>query len=109
MDKNLYKTFVNQFAMYNKEELNEILKDPESSEEAITAVKYILSGNSIEVKNYDSQTQKYNELLKEREDKRISNPSYDDIHQISKDIRFIKNIIIIAIVFEFINVIVQFL
>ena len=39
----------------------------------------------------------------------ISNPLYDDMHQLAGDIRFIKNIILIGIIFEFINVIISFL
>lgn len=109
MDKNLYKTLVEQFSMYEKSDLEEILNDNESSEEAISAAKYVLSGNSIEAKNYESKKEKHNKLLQEREDKTISDPSYDDIHQIAGDIRFIRNIIIIGIVFEFISIIISFL
>ena len=109
MDKKLYQTLVEQFAMYNQEDLKEILNDNESSEEAITAAKYILSGKSVEAKNFQSEIRKHETLIKEKQDNMISNPLYDDLHQLAGDIRFIKNIIIIGIIFEFINVIISLL
>lgn len=109
MDNKLYQTLVEQFSMYDSIDLQDILNDKESSEEAIQAAQYILSGKSVEAKNYKSQQVKQNKLLQERKDKTISDPSYDDIHQMTGDIRFIRNIIIIGIVFEFINVVISFL
>ena len=109
MDKKLYQTLVEQFAMYNQEDLKEILSDNESSEEAITAAKYILSGESVEAKNFQSEIRKHETFIKEKQDNMISNPLYDDLHQLAGDIRFIKNIIIIGIIFEFINVTISLL
>lgn len=109
MDNNLYRTLIDQFSIYDKTDLEEILNDKNASEEEIAAVKYILSGKSPEANNYKEQIQKQNKLLQEREDNIISDPSYNDIHQIAGDIRFIRNIIIIGIVFQFINVIIYFL
>lgn len=109
MDKKLYQTLVEQFAMYNQEDLKEILNDNESSEEAITAAKYILSGESVEAKNFQSEIRKHETLIKEKQNNMISNPLYDDMHQLAGDIRFIKNIILIGIIFEFINVIISLL
>ena len=109
MDKKLYQTLIEQFAMYNQEDLKEILNDNESSEEAITAAKYILSGESVEAKNFQSEIRKHETLIKEKQDNMISNPLYDDLHQLAGDIKFIKNIIIIRIIFEFINVIISLL
>ena len=109
MDKKLYQTLIEQFAMYNQEDLKEILNDNESSEEAITAAKYILSGVSVEAKNFQSEIRKHETLIKEKQNNMISNPLYDDMHQLAGDIRFIKNIILIGIIFEFINVIISLL
>ena len=109
MDKKLYQALIEQFAMYNQEDLKEILNDNESSEEAITAARYILSGESVEAKNFQSEIRKHETLIKEKQDNMISNPLYDDLHQLAGDIRFIKNIIIIGIIFEFINVIISLL
>jgi hypothetical protein len=109
MDKKLYQTLVEQFAMYNPNELQEVINDNESSNEAVKAAKYILSGESAEQKTYQTEIQKHESLLKERQDNAISNPLYDDLHQLTGDIRFIKNIIIIGIIFEFINIIASFL
>ena len=66
MDKELYQTFVNQFAMYDKNEINDILNSSESSDEAIAAAKYVLSGQSNEVKKYNEMSNKENELLQKR-------------------------------------------
>ena len=63
MDKELYQTLVNQFAMYDKNEVLEILNSQDSSEEAIAAAKYVLSGDSKEVKSYKEKVNKENELL----------------------------------------------
>lgn len=109
MDKKLYQSLVEQFIIYDSNELQEIINDKDSSEEAIEAAKYILSGNSVEAKNYQSEVKKYESLVKEKQDNVISNPLYEDLHQLKGDIRFIRNIIIIGIIFEFINVIVSFL
>ena len=109
MDKKLYQTLVEQFVIYDQEDLKEILSDNESSEEAIAAAKYILSGESIEGENFQSEIRKHETLIKEKQNNMISNPLYDDLHQLAGDIRFIKNIIIIGIIFEFINVIISFL
>ena len=64
MDKKLYQTLVEQFAIYDQEDLKEILSDNESSEEAIAAAKYILSGESIEAKNFQSEIRKHETLIK---------------------------------------------
>lgn len=109
MDKELYQTFVNQFAMYDKNEINDILNSSESSDEAIAAAKYVLSGQSNEVKNYNEMSNKENELLQKRKDNIISDPSYENIKQIAGDIRFIRNVVIIGIIFEIINVILSFM
>ena len=109
MDKELYQTLVEQFSIYDKEDVEEILNDDKSSEEAIAAAKYILSGNSIEAKNFKLEIQKKEILEKEKQDNMISNPLYDDMHQLAGDIRFIKNIIIIGLIFEIINVIIYLL
>ena len=109
MDKKLYQTLVEQFVIYDQEDLKEILSDNESSEEAIAAAKYILSGESIEAKNFQSEIRKHETLIKEKQNNMISNPLYDDMHQLAGDIRFIKNIILIGIIFEFINVFISFL
>ena len=109
MDKKLYQALIEQFAMYNQEDLKEILNDNESSEEAIIAARYILSGESVEAKNFQSEIRKHETLIKEKQDNMLSNPLYDDLHQLAGDIRFIKNIIIIGIIFEFINVIISFM
>jgi len=109
MDKELYQTFVNQFAMYDKNEINDILNSSESSDEAIAAAKYVLSGQSNEVKKYNEMSNKENELLQKRKDNIISDPSYENIKQIAGDIRFIKNVVIIGIIFEIINVILSFM
>lgn len=95
MDKDLYKALIDQFAMYTQQELEEVLNDDESSEEALAAAKYILSGESKEAKDYKTKTEKYNSLLNERENKMVSDPTYDDIHQIAGDIRFLRNTVII--------------
>ena len=108
MDKELYQTLINQFAMYDKNEVLEILNSQDSSDEAIAAAKYVISGNSKEVESYKEKVNKENELLQKREDNIISDPSYENIKQIAGDIRFMKNIVIIGIIFEIINVIVSF-
>ena len=109
MDKELYQTFVNQFAMYDKNEINDIINSSESSDEAIAAAKYVLSGQSNEVKKYNEMSNKENELLQKRKDNIISDPSYENIKQIAGDIRFIRNVVIIGIIFEIINVILSFM
>ena len=109
MDKELYQTLINQFAMYDKNEVLEILNSQDSSDEAIAAAKYVLSGNSKEVKSYKEKVNKENELLQKREDNIISDPSYENVKQIAGDIRFMRNIVIVGIIFEIINVIVSIL
>lgn len=52
---------------------------------------------------------KKNELLQKREDNILSDPSYENIKQIADDIRFMRNIVIVGIIFEIINVIVSVL
>ena len=68
MDKKLYQTLVEQFAIYDQEDLKEILSDNESSKEAIAAAKYILSGESIEAKNFQSEIRKHETLIKEKQE-----------------------------------------
>lgn len=95
MDKKVYQELVDQFAMYTQQDLEEILNDDESSEEALAAARYILSGESNEAKEYRAKAEKYNELLSERENKMVSDPAYDDIHQMAGDIRFLRNTVIV--------------
>lgn len=109
MDKELYQALVEQFKMYDLQELNEVINDSESSEEAIAAAKYIISGDSSEVKNFQAEIKKHEELIKAKHDNMISNPLYEDIHQLSKDIRFIRNIIILEIVLSVVYVIMSYI
>lgn len=109
MDKKLYQTLVEQFVLYDMEELKEVINDSESSEEAIAAAKYIISGDSSEVRNFQSEIKKHEELIKTKHDNMISNPLYEDIHQLSKDIRFIRNIIILEIFLGIVNVILSYI
>lgn len=109
MDNELYQTLVKQFAIYDLNDLQDILNDKESSEEAIKAAKYILSGQSIEREEFQSKIKKHEELINDKQNNLINDPLYDDLHQLTGDIRFIKNIIIIGIIFEVINVIISFL
>lgn len=109
MDKKLYQTLVEQFVMYDMEELKEIISDSESSEEAIAAAKYIISGDSREVKSFQSETKKHEELIKAKHDNMISNPLYEDMHQLSKDIRLIRNIIILGIILEIVYIILSYI
>ena len=55
MDNNLYRTLVEQFAIYDKSDLEEIINDKNASEEEIAAARYILSGKSPEANNYKEQ------------------------------------------------------
>ncbi|MBU5473950.1 hypothetical protein [Roseburia sp. MSJ-14] len=108
MDKELYQNLVNQFAMYEESEVLEILNNPDSSDEAIAACKYVLSGKSKEVEQYNQKISKNNELLQKKQDNIISDPSYEYTKQMAGDIRFMRNIVIIGIIFEFISIIVSF-
>ncbi len=109
MENKLYQTLIEQFSMYDLKDLQEILDDEESSEEAVKAAEYILSGKSVEREKYQSEVKKQEQLIKEKQDNIISNPLYDDLHQLAGDIRFIKNIIIVGIIFEIVNVIIALL
>ena len=74
MENKLYQTLIEQFSMYDLKDLQEILDDEESSEEAVKAAEYILSGKSVEREKYQSEVKKQEQLIKEKQDN-ISIPS----------------------------------
>lgn len=51
-----------------------------------------------QVKKYKEEKQKQEAIQQEKQQNLLTNPLYDDIHQIAGDLRFIKNLIIVGLV-----------
>lgn len=104
------KEYVRLFAMFNSkttEELEAII----SSEEEYTDIAKCVAQDIIDtgrteykeqVERYKEEQRKQKSIQQEKYQNALTNPLYDDIHQIAGDLRFIKNLIIVSIVCGFV-------
>lgn len=109
MDLELY----NRYKLYSTEELKEITVENGYTKEAEEVAFNILSGNRTEYhqKIQLQQEQEMMELLKKQKQKEFKQafPSYNDIHQIAEDLRFLKNVTIIFIALFIISCLINLL
>lgn len=83
---------------------NEQIKVCESCNSKLKNGKISLNDISSDaVKNITASIKKEEERIERKIAAQKDNPLYDDIHQISGDIRFIKNIIIIGLIISIIS------
>ena len=111
------KEYIRLFAMFNSkptEELEAIINsDEEYTHIAKRVARDIIDTGRTEykeqVKRYKEEQQRQEAIQQEKYNNLLTNPLYDDIHQIAGDLRFIKNLIILGIVCSIILGIIDFL
>ena len=100
------KEYIRLFATFNTkstEELEAIINsDEEYTDIAKQLAQDIIDTGRLEykeqVKKYKEEKEKQEAIIREKQQNILTNPLYDDIHQIAGDLRFIKNLIIISLV-----------
>lgn len=100
------KEYIRLFATLNTkptEELEAIINsDEEYTDIAKQVAQDIINTGRLEykeqVKKYKEEKQKQEAIQQEKQQNLLTNPLYDDIHQIAGDLRFIKNLIIVGLV-----------
>ncbi len=100
------KEYVRLFAMFNRkptEELKTIISSGEDyTDIAKRVAQDIMDTGRTEykgqVKKYKEEQQRQEAIQQEKYQNTLTNPLYDDIHQIAGDLRFIKNLIIFGLV-----------
>lgn len=100
------KEYLRLFGMFNTkttEELETIINsDDEYTEVAKRVAQDIINTGRLEykeqVKRYKEEKKKQEAIQQEKQQNLLTNPLYDDIHQIAGDLRFIKNLIIVGLV-----------
>ena len=94
----------NQFKSMTDEQLKEIIADNEYEEVAKKVARDILSSDRKEYLQRQEeikQTEQHQENIQQQKYKaQQTNPLYDDIHQMAKDIRFMRNLIIALLCFS---------
>lgn len=111
------KEYIRLFAMFNSqptEELETIINsDEEYTDIAKRVAQDIIDTGRTEykeqIKRYKEEQQRQEAIQQEKYNNSLTNPLYDDIHQIAGDLRFIKNLIILGIVCSVILGIIIFL
>lgn len=103
------KEYIRLFAVFNNkptEELEIIINSEEYTDVAKrVALDIIDSGRNDykeQIKRYREEQQEQEAIQQEKYNNSLTNPLYDDIHQIAGDLRFIKNLIIIGLICGFI-------
>lgn len=104
-----------QYISMSDDKLKAIINDSSYEELAKEVAKEILNSDRTEYNQKQEDIKRAEQRHEENKNAKISaqqtNPLYDDIHQIAKDISFIKNVIVIGItltvIFTFIGTIVN--
>ena len=105
------KEYIRLFAMFNSkstEELETIINsDEEYTDVAKRVAQDIIDTGRTDykehIKRQKEEQQKQEAIQQEKYNNSLTNPLYDDIHQIAGDLRFIKNLIIVGLVCGFIG------
>lgn len=94
----------NQFKSMTDEQLKEIIADNEYEEVAKEVARDILNSDRKEYLQRQEeikQAEQHQEnIQQEKYQAQQTNPLYDDIHQMAKDIRFMRNLIIALLCFS---------
>lgn len=100
------KEYIRLFAMFNSKTTEELETIANSGEEYTDIAKRVAqdiidTGRTEykeQVKKYKEEQQRQEAIQQEKYQNTLTNPLYDDIHQIAGDLRFIKNLIIAGLV-----------
>ena len=111
------KEYIRLFAMFNSKPTEELEAIINSDEEYTDIAKRVAqdiidtgrTGYKEQVKRYKEEQQRQEAIQQEKYNNLLTNPLYDDIHQIAGDLRFIKNLIILGIVCSIILGIIDFI
>lgn len=100
-----------QYKTMSDDKLNIIINDNSYEDLAKEVAKEILNSDRTEYHQKQEDIKRAEQRQEENKNAKISaqqtNPLYDDIHQIAKDISFIKNVIVIGIIISFIIIIIN--
>ena len=113
-NKDTYKEEFNalyeQYKNKSEDELLEIINSGDSYRDSAKEVaKFILNGDRTNYKKRIAEFDKEAQQNQEKNELRKTNPLYDDIHQIAKDVRFFKNLVIFCIAIEIIAALILIL
>lgn len=106
---NQHPSLCEQCKLKSDEELKEIINSNDYEDYAKDIAKEILNSDRKEYHQYQSSINKKEQAEEQKINAQKTDPLYDDIHQIAKDLRFIKNLFIIGIAITAILIIIGFL
>ncbi len=103
-----------QYKTMSDDKLRLIISDNDYEDLAKEVAEEILNSDRTEYHQKQEDIKRAEQRQEENKNAKISaqqtNPLYDDIHQIAKDVSFIKNVIVVSIVIVvIINIILLFL
>lgn len=98
MSKSNYESLYNQYKLKNEDFLRGITVENGYTEEAEQVAKDVLTSDRKEYKDLQRQAEERERFEEKLSNDRANNPLYEDIHQMTTDIRFIKNLIIASII-----------
>ena len=87
-----------QFKYKSDEELNAILIDDSYDDVAKEIAKEILNGDRTAYYNIEQKKKQIEEREEAKMAAQLTNPLYDDIHQIAEDVHFLKNVVRIGLI-----------
>ncbi len=110
---NKQNEFNNLYERYKNKSESELLEIINSSDEycelAKEVAQYILDNDRSEYKERMAKIQLKEQQTEEKIEARKTDPLYDDIHQIAKDVRFFKNLLIGTIIVDIIVILLWIL
>ena len=92
------QSLYNQFKYKSDEELNAIIHDDSYDDVAKEIAKEILNGDRTAYHNIEQKQKQIEEREEAKIAAQLTNPLYDDIHQIADDVHFIKNVVKIGLI-----------
>ena len=100
------KEYVRLYSMFNSKSTEELETIIASGDDYTDIAKRVAqdiidtgrSDYKEQIKRHREEQQKQEAIQQEKYQNTLTNPLYDDIHQIAGDLRFIKNLIIIGLV-----------
>lgn len=103
-NKEEFNALYEQYKNKSEDELLEIINSSdEYTKRAKEVAQYILNNDRNEYKERMAKIQLKEQQTEEKIEARKTNPLYDDIHQIAKDVRFFRTVLTVYIIISIIG------
>jgi len=106
MRKTQQELLYEQYKYLSNEQLREIANSDEFDEIAHKVANQILNEDRTEYQEFVKKAEQKQTESEAKQHNKENNPLYEDIHQMAKDLRFLKNVVITFIAIYAISIII---